>query len=396
MTDSHVTFVIAVSVLVGSWTPYSQGPVSRQSPDEQIENLTQKVNELEQRIEALEEQRPSRVTAPFEVVDERGRVVVRITADKTGEISLLDADGQQSVSISERSVAVVANRQRVAQLAAVDGRGSIAITFDAGDGGGQKIAAELTTDPESSKQGVLRVYGGSQNGVGAVVNGRGEVLVFDPDAPSDSDLAGITVESDGGGKIFVKNDHGESIVELSEAEGQGQGSLTVANQQGDAIFKVSEKIEPVENAVTISKVETKLAINVYGSSKEPLVSMGEAKVGGGVFAAYNMAKKIGAILSGTGQIHVADDSGRTFATMVAEKGQGAFTIRSQSGTTVARLGEGTGGGLFQLANHAGNALVEAGIHPADVGLVRTFPLGRTGATMVGLPGTFLIGRPGGK
>ena len=58
----------------------------------------------------------------------------------------------------------------------------------------------------------------------------------------------------------------------------------------------------------------------------------------------------------TGQIHVANGAGQTFATMVADKNQGAFSIRTASGTTIARLGEGTGGGLLQLADLAGNGM----------------------------------------
>ena len=90
------------------------------------------------------------------------------------------------------------------------------------------------------------------------------------------------------------------------------------------------------------------------------------------------------------------DEIRAIAAMVAEKGQGSFTIRNGSGTTVARLGEGIGGGLLQIANGEGFAMVEAGIHPSGVGLVRAFPVRSPGAGMVGMPGTFLIGRPGGE
>ena len=77
-------------------------------------------------------------------------------------------------------------------------------------------------------------------------------------------------------------------------------------------------------------------------------------------------------------------------------GEGAFSIRSAGGTTVVRIGEGTGGGLLQIANSGGNAMVEAGLHPTGAGIVRAYPLGSPGGGMVGMPGTFIMGRPGGK
>jgi hypothetical protein len=137
-------------------------------------------------------------------------------------------------------------------------------------------------------------------------------------------------------------------------------------------------------------------VTVAGTGQSLVARLGEASVGGGAMATYNASGTIGAIVSGTGQIHVANSAGQTFATMVAEGNQGAFTIRSASGTTVARLGEGTAGGLFQLADQAGNAMVEAGIHPSGVGLVRAYPLGSPARGLVGMPGTFLLGRADNK
>jgi hypothetical protein len=71
---------------------------------------------------------------------------------------------------------------------------------------------------------------------------------------------------------------------------------------------------------------------------------------------------------------------------------GAFSIRSASGTTIARLGEGNAGGLFQLANSGGNAMVDAGVLPSGAGAVRAYPLGSPSAGLLGMPGTFIMGR----
>jgi hypothetical protein len=61
---------------------------------------------------------------------------------------------------------------------------------------------------------------------------------------------------------------------------------------------------------------------------------------------------IRAIVSGTGQIHVAGDEGSTLATMVAEGGEAAFSIRNKGGTTIVRIGETSAGGVLQLADQA--------------------------------------------
>ena len=91
-----------------------------------------------------------------------------------------------------------------------------------------------------------------------------------------------------------------------------------------------------------------------------------------------------------GEIHMVDATGKTRATMTAD---GAFSIRNATGATLVRIGEGsTGGGLLQLANSGGDAMVEAGVLATGAGLVRAYPLGSPGAGLVGMPGTFIVGR----
>jgi hypothetical protein len=231
-----------------------------------------------------------------------------------------------------------------------------------------------------------------QGKVGAAMSGSGNVGVF-----SNGDaVVGLKAEKDGRGSVMVGREGKRLAVLSADEDNPASGSLVLNGSSGKPVLKASERISTSDARITIGGNEGQYAVTVSGPSGSAHAAFGEAKIGGGVFAAYNTGGQIGAIVSGTGQIHVADTSGRTFATMVAEAGQGAFTVRSKSGTTIARLGEGTGGGMLQLANQGGNAMVEAGIHTSGVGLVRTFPLGSPGAAMVGMPGTFLIGRAGGK
>jgi hypothetical protein len=199
-------------------------------------------------------------------------------------------------------------------------------------------------------------------------------------------------QAEGGyGAILVRDQDAKTRLRL-----EGSGMLSVEDAAGQGIFRVSEKFSAASARVSIGAEQSgHYSVRLTGPSGTPLATVGEAKVGGGVVLAYSAAGQIAAVVSGTGQI-LAADGGTIRAAMVAEKGQGSFTIRNGSGTTVARFGEGTGGGLLQIANSGGHAMVEAGIHPSGVGLVRAFPVRSPGAGMVGMPGTFLIGRPGGE
>jgi len=247
------------------------------------------------------------------------------------------------------------------------------------------------------------------------------------DSAGSTSVAQLGADGSGGGRLTVRGE-GRTVATLGPSQlGQlgltlgtndkapgatfgllrdGSGQAVLSDEGGGEVVVGGFKTAPVglrlldtsgSERVTIAANEKgAFGVAVKGTGQTMAALIGEATIGGGVMGTYNSAGTIGAIVSGTGQIHVANDAGQTFATMVAEKNQGAFTIRSASGTTVARLGEGTGGGLLQLADLGGNAMVEAGIHPSGVGLVRTHPIANPGLGMVGLPGTFLLGRPGNK
>lgn len=80
---------------------------------------------------------------------------------------------------------------------------------------------------------------------------------------------------------------------------------------------------------------------------------------------------------------------------IAENGKPSLEITNDAGVSVAALLPGaSGGGKLQLGNAAGNSMVEAGVLASGVGLVRTFPFGNPGAGLLGMPGTFIMGRSG--
>ena len=154
---------------------------------------------------------------------------------------------------------------------------------------------------------------------------------------------------------------------------------------------MGDTVKLTDARVTIGRGATgKYGISVADEQGTALVQMGQAQVGGGVVSTYNAKGTIRAILSGTGQIHVAGDDGKSLATMVAEGGEGAFSIRNNAGTTIVRIGQTSGGGVLQLADQGGSAMVEAGVLPGH-GVVRAYPLGNAGVGLVGMPGTFISG-----
>ncbi len=88
-----------------------------------------------------------------------------------------------------------------------------------------------------------------------------------------------------------------------------------------------------------------------------------------------------------------DKSRGTFA--IDEEGKPILNMANDNFITVVALTQGsTGGGLLELGDAAGASTVQAGTTPDGVGLVRAFPLGNPGAGLVGMPGTFILGRKG--
>lgn len=364
-----------------------------------------------------------------ELVDTR-RELEQLRAERRtsrATVATLMVLGALSATWSASAKAVVIQPARVnAPFEVVDASGKAifsVIESGAPTGGGVVVTGG---DANGARHGlyVLNKSGARVVGLGQMETGDGSLLVRNSEgqpvftvtngAPAGSGL--VVTGGEGGARqgLYVLNRAGASVVSLGQAEGgygailvrdqdaktrmrlDGTGTLSVEDAAGKGIFRVSEKLSPTSARVSIGASETgHYSLRLSGPSGTQLVTLGEAKVGGGVALAYNAAGEIGAVVSGTGQIHAAD-AGVIRVAMVAEKGQGSFSVRNASGTTVARFGEGTGGGLLQIANSGGNAMVEAGIHPSGVGLVRAFPVRSPGAGMVGMPGTFLIGRPGGQ
>ena len=355
--------------------------------------------------------------APFEVFGDDRRTVLRVegvAGRPSVSIGALNAGGI-SFGVDKSGAGFLGVRGDGGTYSAIlDATGLQIMSAD-----GKTVAAHLGFD-SVRKQPLLRLgddkTGGVDAGTGAsgtgfviVRSGNGQtgislgqrdkspLAVTVHSASGDNAVAQLGSDGAGGGRLLVRGE-AQSVATLGPSQlgrlgltigtndkapgatfgllSDGTGQAVLTDDGGGEVVLGGYKTAPVGmrlfdsaggERVTIAAGEKGgFGVTVAGTGKSPVAQLGEASIGGGVVTTYNTAGTIGAIVSGTGQIHVANSAGQTFATMVAEKNQGAFTIRSASGTTVARLGEGTGGGLFQLADQAGNAMVEAGIHPSGV------------------------------
>lgn len=332
----RVTVIGAAIVLVGlPWTLHGQDDdASLNMLNLKVVALTQQVSTLQQKVAALQQQ-GSRVKAPFEVVDAAGKTIAKIETVTNGRAALTVGTGNGGVSIG-----VGASGAGAVLVRRADGNVGVELSQTGGrpmgvyvlDTAGAKAVAELTADTK----------------------GNGKLTI------GDSNAGGVTmgVGASGAGVHVVRRADGKVGVDVSQLEGRP------------------------------------MAVRVLDAAgSKPLAMLGVAANGAGVVATYDPAGNLRAIMNGLqGEIHTIDAAGKSRATMTAE---GAFSIRNTQGTTVVRIGEGSaGGGALQMANSGGNAMVEAGTLPTGVGVVRAYPLGTSAAGLIGLPGTFIMGREG--
>ncbi len=99
------------------------------------------------------------------------------------------------------------------------------------------------------------------------------------------------------------------------------------------------------------------------------------------------------VTTGLGALVVRDADSKARATLGLINGKPSIEFTNENYVGIATIGQGTtGGGFLQLGDAAGNARVEGGVNANGCGVVRTHPLGNPGSGLVGMPGTFLIGR----
>ena len=367
--------------------------------EDRLVQLTQRIAALEGELAALQSA-PSRVHAPFHVVDSAGRTIIAIESVADGGAAVTIGSmsgGGLRLGVGSSGAGFLNLRRADGVIAASIGQykgGPMGVqVFDA-DGAGAEPVAQLTAG--ANDKGELIVGRSDSGGVtlGSGASQAGLLKVRRSDATVGTSIGQYKGTAMG---VQVFNDTGagtDPIVELT-GDASGGGRLTVTDAAAKPILRVAEQVS-TSAFVNIAKQDNRYHVSVANAAGTRLASLGEANNGGGGLWAFGTDGKMRAVLNGlTGEIHVLDGSGITRATMaVGSNGAAAFSIRAASTTTIARLGEGQLGGWIQLANTSGYATVEAGTHPKGVGLIRAFPVGSPGGGMVGMPGTFLLGRLG--
>lgn len=389
--------VLVAGLVLASWTAVSAGRATA-TAEAQVADLEKRLAGLEARLTAIENGR-ARIPAPFAIVDAAGKSLLTVTTGSGGKASVIFGEKGTGVEIG-----VGQTGAGFVEVHRADGSPAASIgPYRGGPTGfrvfapdGQNVAASLRLS--DSSRGLLTV--GEETG-GAVRVGVGASgAAFVSVSRSDSSEAISLGQRDGGAMALRVFDAAgnKAVAELGGDAGSQGGALTIDSGEGSPMLRVAGSVSSGDARVTIGAGQKgNVAVNVSNSSRAPVASFGEAGIGGGVFAAHSSSGTIRALLSGSvGELHLADESGTTRATVVGASSGGALSVRNASGTTIARMGEGQQGGMLQLANAGGSATVEAGTLPDGTGVVRAYPLGNPALGLVGMPGTFIMGFGGKK
>jgi hypothetical protein len=369
--------------------------------DDRLLQLTQRIAALEGELAALQSA-GGRVHAPFHVVDSAGRTILSIESVADGGAAMTIGSvsgGGLRLGVGNSGAGFLNLRRADGVIAASMGQykgGPMGVQIFNAEGAGATPIAQLSAG--GNDKGELVVGPSEEGGVtlGSGASNAGLLKVRRADGSVGTSIGQYKGTAMGVQVFNDKGAGGDPIVELT-GDATGGGRLTVTDAAAKPILRVAEQIASTA-FVNIAKQDNRYGVSVANAAGTRLASIGEANNGGGGVWAFGTDGKMRALLNGlTGEIHVLDGSGITRATMaVGSNGAAAFSVRAASNTTIARLGEGQLGGWIQLANSSGYATVEAGTHPKGVGIIRAFPVGSPGGGMVGMPGTFLLGRLGGS
>jgi hypothetical protein len=172
----------------------------------------------------------------------------------------------------------------------------------------------------------------------------------------------------------------------------------VANENG-GFFEGRSATAKVSAAIGASQAQVGVVIEEDGHRRVNLGRNDKGNYGVRVYSASDkLVAGLGQSQAGTGIAMVADADGNPKAQMYSmpERG-GIIEVLNGKGIGVATLsaaGHG-GAGLMQVTNASGTVMVEAGVLPTGIGVVRAGPAGfNSGVGFVGLPASFISGKPG--
>jgi hypothetical protein len=427
--NGKVVMVLAVTILVAGLT-IGRGRTLDAAPttDEplmlaRIAELTRTVDALTRRVEELETraagsetdraQAGQRVTAPFEVVDKSGKVILSVSDGTYGDATtrgrvhigrgtgdnfglwVRGADGNPAVVVREQASGVggvfVMDKKGISRVAlsAEDDRGITILNSSS------KEIASLGPDPKSKVAGMVRVVdeagtalldvGGSGRSIAgpfAVTDKGGKPIMSVSDSPYDSDpKKGRVQVGRGNGDnygIWVRRADQTLATSMGETK-DGDGLVTVRDRAGKLRAEVwaangmnvydqsgTQKIASIAPNESGKAIRMKVTgqVQLFDAKEQVTFEAGENKQGGGLAHVYGKDGKIRAELD-DGGIYLVSTAGSHVVSLELNPDGGAGGVLDIRGQ-------------MHVVDASGGTTVEMGTAPSGVGVVRVGPRYRCG------------------
>jgi hypothetical protein len=325
----------------------------------------------------------TQVTAPFEVVDASGTVIlgvgsangaVRVLFDNDGgAVEVHTASGARLVDIgadSEGNGDLIISTAGGAALAHI-GRDGFAVHSKSGD-----AVAVLTHD--NAGAGRLHIADGAAQRVvevGADATGRGYLDIKSKNIIATS----LTANAAGAGHLVLNNAQGGLGLEASGFPSTGKGigrggRLAVANEGGVDVLVIGStsqgkgQIALGDETGTLGELyadDTGGNLLLYDAARQMTVNaMGGATGGGSIIASSNSGEllaSLGPSAEGKGSVLIFDGDHVAAELSADTAGVGTLTLSNAAGkSTLEASGDSAGGGGVNLSNNAGDLIAILG------------------------------------
>lgn len=362
------------------------------------------------------------VKAPFLVVDDGGRKILEVSTENGVQGLLVRSpDGkvvvQASSTESGGGMVLARGGKAVAGLAVdPDGAGRLKLTGSEG-----RIIATIS-DQAAQINRTLVVADRQEQPVmevRAAADGARGILIRESDR---SVAAQISSMPGGGGAVMARSGGSSGVVSMLRAYPDGspglrmlsssgtlaeikKTGLTLNDSQGHPVLLAGDKSDQNDRGMSVFADGGKAGVSLSADNKGGIVRVLNASGGavGGLLAREsggglaltgpsggNSAVSLSVESTG-GTLRVFPQGGGPAQVEVGSgAGGGAVTVYANGGSPAALVhAAGSGAGRLELSR-AGQILVEAGVLPSGLGVVRTGPGTRPG-NAVGLPGTYIMG-----
>jgi hypothetical protein len=264
---------------------------------------------------------PTKVKAPFEVVDDQGRTIFRVM-DQTlnGEIDrgafVLNEAGRRVVDLTS--------------------------TSDGGGGGRIKVTAggSDSTSDLGQTTGVT-IDGNRQSAAMQIVRQGKKVASIGGEAVDKFTVVNSKQVSEKGG-----------MIQLYDASEKPSLTLSSGNDGGELdVFGAKPKPTSIGAGETSGG-----AIKIYGSTDKPLAVLGGNQSGGGSLSIYGTGDKPKAVLgteSNGGSLKIYGSSDKALATLETDQGNGKLSIGNKAGTPLADIFADENGGQLKIYHSSG-------------------------------------------